>query len=200
MVVRAGQLGCDTLECPIRAAVVVPIAVEDRIAGTLAAVTSTEPGPGLVQAALETARWVSTQLELAELDQSRARLVRAEVRALRAVPLLASLETARLKLLAFTGQRVAFAPGDVLMRQGDEAHDALVILSGQAEVSITGDGGPLSLGLTEPNAIVGEMGALTRSRRLAARNCCRGGVDRRRVVPGPTAAPGPEANDRAAAP
>jgi two-component system, LytTR family, sensor kinase len=84
VVVRAGQLGCDNLECPIRAAVVVPIAVEDRIAGTLAAVTSTEPGPGLVQAALETARWVSTQLELAELDQSRARLVRAEVRALRA--------------------------------------------------------------------------------------------------------------------
>jgi len=84
MVVRAGQLGCDTLECPVRAAVVVPIAVEDRIAGTLTAVTSTEPGPGLVQAALETARWVSTQLELAELDQSRARLVRAEVRALRA--------------------------------------------------------------------------------------------------------------------
>ena len=52
--------------------------------GTLSAVTSTEPGPGLVQAALETARWVSTQLELAELDPSRARLVRAEVRALRA--------------------------------------------------------------------------------------------------------------------
>jgi two-component system LytT family sensor kinase len=84
VVVRPGQLGCGDLECPVRGAVVVPIAVEDRIAGTLAAVTSTEPGPGLVQAALETARWVSTQLELAELDQSRARLVRAEVRALRA--------------------------------------------------------------------------------------------------------------------
>jgi two-component system LytT family sensor kinase len=84
VVVRAGQMGCDNLECEIRAAVVVPIVVEDRVAGTLAAVTSTEPGPGLVQAALETARWVSTQLELAELDQSRARLVRAEVRALRA--------------------------------------------------------------------------------------------------------------------
>jgi two-component system LytT family sensor kinase len=37
-----------------------------------------------VRAALETARWVSTQLELAELDASRARLARAEVRALRA--------------------------------------------------------------------------------------------------------------------
>ncbi|MGI8721052.1 MAG: sensor histidine kinase, partial [Geodermatophilaceae bacterium] len=33
---------------------------------------------------LETARWVGTQLELAELDQSRARLARAEIRALRA--------------------------------------------------------------------------------------------------------------------
>jgi two-component system LytT family sensor kinase len=84
VVMRAGQLGCANLECPVRGAVVVPIAVENRIAGTLAAVTSTEPGPGLVQAALETSRWVSTQLELAELDQSRARLVRAEVRALRA--------------------------------------------------------------------------------------------------------------------
>ncbi|MFL6129559.1 MAG: sensor histidine kinase [Mycobacteriales bacterium] len=84
VVLRTGELGCGDLECPVRGAVVVPIAVEDRIAGTVAAVTSTKPGPGLVQAALETARWVSTQLELAELDQSRARLVRAEVRALRA--------------------------------------------------------------------------------------------------------------------
>jgi two-component system LytT family sensor kinase len=84
VVVRPEEVLCADPECPVRGAVVVPIAVEDRIAGTLGAITSTEPGPGLVQAALETARWVSTQLELAELDQSRARLVRAEVRALRA--------------------------------------------------------------------------------------------------------------------
>jgi two-component system, LytTR family, sensor kinase len=58
--------------------------VDDRPVGTLAAVTSSAPSPGLVRAALETARWVSSQLELAELDQSRARLARAEVRALRA--------------------------------------------------------------------------------------------------------------------
>jgi two-component system LytT family sensor kinase len=84
VVVRPEELLCADPMCPVRGAVVVPIAVDDRVVGTLAAVTSTEPGPGLVQAALETARWVSTQLELAELDQSRARLVRAEVRALRA--------------------------------------------------------------------------------------------------------------------
>jgi two-component system LytT family sensor kinase len=84
VVVRPEELLCSDPMCLVRGAVVVPIAVDDRVVGTLAAVTSTEPGPGLVQAALETARWVSTQLELAELDRSRARLVRAEVRALRA--------------------------------------------------------------------------------------------------------------------
>ena len=84
VVVRPEEVLCRDPECPVRGAVVVPIGVDDRIVGTLAAITSTEPGPGLVQAALETARWVSTQLELAELDQSRARVVRAEVRALRA--------------------------------------------------------------------------------------------------------------------
>ena len=84
VVVGAEELVCPDPDCSVRGAVIAPIAVDERIVGTLAAVTSTEPGPGLVRAALETARWASTQLELAELDQSRARLARAEVRALRA--------------------------------------------------------------------------------------------------------------------
>jgi two-component system LytT family sensor kinase len=84
IVVRPEDLFCADPMCPVRGAVVVPIAVDDGVVGTLTAVTSNEPGPGLIQAALETARWVSTQLELDELDKSRARLVRAEVRALRA--------------------------------------------------------------------------------------------------------------------
>ena len=40
--------------------------------------------PGLVRATGEAARWVSTQLELAELEASRAALAEAEVKALRA--------------------------------------------------------------------------------------------------------------------
>jgi two-component system LytT family sensor kinase len=52
--------------------------------GTVAALTDADPTPGLVQATLETARFTATQLALAELDTSRARLARAEVRALRA--------------------------------------------------------------------------------------------------------------------
>jgi two-component system LytT family sensor kinase len=52
--------------------------------GALVALSGGDPAPGLVQATLETARFVSSQLALAELDSSRARLARAEVRALRA--------------------------------------------------------------------------------------------------------------------
>ena len=84
VVVQGDALRCADPGCPVRGAVVVPIAVDGATVGTLAAITSTSPGPGLIRAALETARWVRTQLELAELDQSRARAARAEVRALRA--------------------------------------------------------------------------------------------------------------------
>ena len=44
----------------------------------------TDPSPGLARATEEVAAWVSSQLELAELDRSRTRLMEAEVRALRA--------------------------------------------------------------------------------------------------------------------
>src|SRR5690606_12352654 len=48
------------------------------------ALATSSAGPVLLRAAAEVARYVSSQLELAELDESRARLNRAEVRALRA--------------------------------------------------------------------------------------------------------------------
>lgn len=82
--VTGAELACDDPSCPVEGAVVVPLRVGDVIAGALVAVSPGDPGPGLLQAALETARWISTQLELAELDRSRARLAQAEVRALRA--------------------------------------------------------------------------------------------------------------------
>ncbi len=79
-VLGAGDLPCDQVDCEIRGAVVVPLREE----GALAALSAGAPAPGLVQATRETGRWVSAQLALAELDSSRDRLARAEVRALRA--------------------------------------------------------------------------------------------------------------------
>jgi two-component system LytT family sensor kinase len=75
---------CDHPDCVVRGIVVVPLETDGAIVGTLAALTTSTAGPVLLRATAEVARYVSSQLELAELDESRARLNRAEVRALRA--------------------------------------------------------------------------------------------------------------------
>ena len=62
-----------------------PLLTDDGDAlGVLVAVTSRQPGPGMVGAIGEVASYAASQLELADLDASRARLDRAEVLALRA--------------------------------------------------------------------------------------------------------------------
>jgi two-component system, LytTR family, sensor kinase len=77
-------LTCEHPNCAVRGIVVVPLETDGAIVGTLAALTTSTAGPVLLRASAEVARYVSSQLELAELDESRARLNRAEVRALRA--------------------------------------------------------------------------------------------------------------------
>ncbi|MET9802520.1 histidine kinase [Streptomyces sp. NPDC006368] len=74
---------CDDLGCPLRWAVIAPLTGEEGVQGALVAYGSRESAV-LVRAATEVARWVSVQLELAELDRSRTRLIEAEIRALRA--------------------------------------------------------------------------------------------------------------------
>ncbi|MFJ8648730.1 sensor histidine kinase [Streptomyces sp. NPDC093546] len=74
---------CGDLDCPLRWAVLAPLTGEEGVLGALVAYGSRESAV-LVRAATEVARWVSVQLELAELDLSRTRLIEAEIRALRA--------------------------------------------------------------------------------------------------------------------
>ncbi|PKB31720.1 two-component system LytT family sensor kinase [Pseudonocardia alni] len=91
-VVRTGRMElmshtsikCNQPGCEVRGIVVVPLESDGTIIGTLAALTPSTAGPPVLRATGEVARYVSSQLELAELDDSRARLNRAEVRALRA--------------------------------------------------------------------------------------------------------------------
>ncbi|MFI8961787.1 histidine kinase [Streptomyces sp. NPDC053493] len=84
---RSAQTDCPEdrtdVSCPLRWAVVAPLTGEDGVLGALVAYGSRESAV-LVRAATEVARWVSVQLELAELDRSRTRMVEAEIRALRA--------------------------------------------------------------------------------------------------------------------
>jgi two-component system LytT family sensor kinase len=79
------DIDCGQLSCGVRALVVVPLVLEDsRVIGVLGALSSADAGPGLVRTVGEVARYACTQIELAELDDSRTRLASAEVRALRA--------------------------------------------------------------------------------------------------------------------
>jgi two-component system LytT family sensor kinase len=82
-VLGAGTVACGDPNCPIRSAVVAPLTSEDRVIGTLVAYAD-EATAGLVRATHEVALWVSTQLDLAELDRQRTRAMEAELRALRA--------------------------------------------------------------------------------------------------------------------
>ena len=77
------RISCEQEGCPLNHAVMAPITVDGRVLGVLAAYGG-EASAGLVRATNEVARWAAGQLELAELDRSKRRLIEAEVRALRA--------------------------------------------------------------------------------------------------------------------
>ncbi len=79
----AAAVSCSQSDCSLRHVVSAPLTVDERVVGALL-VFVPSPSAGLIRATNEVARWVSTQLELAEADRSRARLMEAEVRALRA--------------------------------------------------------------------------------------------------------------------
>nr|WP_229805583.1 histidine kinase [Microbispora rosea] len=68
---------------PDRRGVIVPLTVEGRAVGALAAYDALA-GAALLRTAAEVGRWMSGQLELAGLDASRRRTMEAEARALRA--------------------------------------------------------------------------------------------------------------------
>ncbi len=90
-----------------------------------------------------------------------------EVASLRQVPLFREVEPARLKLLAFTSERVHFEAAQPVFAQGDASDCAYVILEGSASVSIDGPQGPVRLALLSANALVGEMGILAEQPRSA---------------------------------
>lgn len=91
----------------------------------------------------------------------------AEVQSLRQVPMFRGIEPSRLKLLAFTSERINFAEGQKLFMQGDAADAAYVILEGKADVVLETGDGRLKVAEFGRNALVGEMGILSDNPRSA---------------------------------
>jgi CRP-like cAMP-binding protein len=93
--------------------------------------------------------------------------VHQEAEMLRQVPFFDGLDRAKLKLLAFTSASLRFAPGEIIVRQGEPGDSAYVILDGEIEIYRETDAGELLLTVQGRNALVGEMGVLTRAPRAA---------------------------------
>jgi CRP/FNR family transcriptional regulator, cyclic AMP receptor protein len=86
--------------------------------------------------------------------------IKDEVAILRRIPLFAHIDPVKLKLLAFTSERIAFEPGQTLFVQGGEGDAAYVIIEGRAEVLVDTPSGPVQLAVMERTAIVGEVAIL----------------------------------------
>ena len=63
-------------------------------------------------------------------------LLKQDVEVLRRVPLFAPIDKARLKLLAFTSQRLSFEADQVLFEQDEAGDTAYVLIDGTADVFV----------------------------------------------------------------
>lgn len=86
--------------------------------------------------------------------------IKEEVDVLRSIPLFAKLEPAKLKLLAFTSQRLTFEAGQPLFQQGDPGDAAYIVLEGEADILINTPGGPVRVAQVSRHAIIGEVAIL----------------------------------------
>jgi CRP-like cAMP-binding protein len=86
--------------------------------------------------------------------------IKEEVEVLRAIPLFSKMEPAKIKLLAFTSQRLTFEAGQALFSQGDPGDAAYIVLEGEADVSINAPQGPVKVATVGRHAIIGEVAIL----------------------------------------
>ena len=90
-----------------------------------------------------------------------------EAEMLRKVPFFGGLDPTKLKLLAFTSRAVRFAPGEIVMRVGEAADSAYVIIEGEVEILGGTEAGEFVIGVVGRNALIGEMGVITGAPRVA---------------------------------
>ena len=84
-----------------------------------------------------------------------------EIDALRRVPLFATMEPSKLKLLAFTSEKLEYRQGEDLCRQGDVGDAMFIIMSGEADVVVvTPAGGEHTVARLGKNSFVGEIAIL----------------------------------------
>ncbi len=90
-----------------------------------------------------------------------------DITLLRRVPLFAELPLEQLRLIAFSAVRLDMLAGQVLFREGQEAHAGYVIANGALELS-RGEGASRQvLATCEPGSLVGETALFIETKRPA---------------------------------
>ena len=83
-----------------------------------------------------------------------------EVEMLRKIPLFASIEPGKLKLLAFASDRKTYKEKQDLFRQGDAGESAYVVVKGEADIVVETDAGEVVVATLGENEIIGEISIL----------------------------------------
>jgi CRP/FNR family transcriptional regulator, cyclic AMP receptor protein len=87
---------------------------------------------------------------------------------LRDIPLFAKLKPAKLKLLAFTSERLEYLSGDELFHQDDYGDAAYIILEGEADILVETPHSAIKIATRGKNDIIGEIAILRDVPRTAA--------------------------------
>jgi CRP-like cAMP-binding protein len=74
--------------------------------------------------------------------------------------MFAPVDTARLKLLAFTSQRLTFEENQILFRQNESGDTAYVLIEGTADVLVMAGDGDIKVASVGRNALIGEIAIL----------------------------------------
>ena len=84
-----------------------------------------------------------------------------EVEILKGIPIFSKIEAAKLKLIAFTGERMNYAAGQELFHQGDVGDAMYVILAGSADVLLETPNGQIRVAELRKNSFVGDIAILS---------------------------------------
>jgi CRP-like cAMP-binding protein len=76
------------------------------------------------------------------------------------IPLFAKVDPAKLKLLAFTSERLEYLSDDELFHQGDYGDAAYIILEGAADILVDSPKGAIKVASLGKNDIIGEIAIL----------------------------------------
>lgn len=90
-----------------------------------------------------------------------------EVELMRRIPIFKKIDTAMLKLLCFSSDRLMYEPNQIIYQADDVGDAAYVLIEGRVDITVPRSGGDIKLQTLGPNEIFGEIAIFADVRRTA---------------------------------